>query len=131
MTACGSRFDVMIGSVLMLLGGGRQKTARTVLAAMGEEIAGDLRWVASSAYVAGYEAGRRELAAEIAGTAKVKRPVRQKSHEWLADKVGDPELRRRVLDLLRISDADLQRVLEGRAQLSSTMWRRLREELDP
>jgi hypothetical protein len=94
-------------------------------------------------YRVGYEQGQRALAQQIQGTAR--RPAArsakyghrshatvrnvQARHAWLRECVRDPRLRRRALDVLGIREADLDVVLEGRAQLSSTMWKRLREEL--
>jgi hypothetical protein len=148
MTAPRTRHAATIDAVLVLLDGGRARMARTLLEGLAEDVVAELRRVADEAYWAGYTEGRRDLAWEIAHGKRSRAPERHSAqcpkpghggepakrkvpprHAWLADRVRDPVLRRRALDALGIGDADLEVVLDGRARLSSTMWKRLRTEL--
>jgi hypothetical protein len=150
-----TRHAATIDAVLVLLDGGREAMARTLLARLAVDVAAEMRRAAAEAYEAGYEAGRAALAAEIVGDAKPRRPAKVAGRErgseiagppdvgsspqaaqrkqprlvWLAERVRDQQLRRLVLDVLKVDERHLDGVLEGRAQLSGSQWRRLRSEL--
>jgi hypothetical protein len=119
--------------VLVLLKRGRVQVAMQQFERLPElvrdEITDRLGAASWDGYCKGYAAGRAAMAAEIMAEAKPKKPRAQKRHEWLAQRIRDPALRRRVLAVLGIGDADLDVVLSGRAQLSGSQWRRLREVL--
>jgi hypothetical protein len=80
------------------------------------------------AYRDGYERGRADLSAEIAGLC-VKRAKKPTNAEWLRERVADPAMRARAKATLRLDDKLLDRVLEGGVGLSPTSWRELRKEL--
>src|SRR5688500_11027863 len=126
--------------ILLLLRRGRVGPALSQL----ERLPGLIRREALEAAAEGYLEGQRALAAELthgkpkrsANTTRASHSGRTPNpkvpprHEWLAELVADPALRRRALDVLGVREADLDVVLEGRAQLSSTQWRLLRRELE-
>jgi hypothetical protein len=99
------------------------------------------------AMASSYEEGRADLAREIRGEAptgllqrallkaktrdgaKPKRQPAVRRHEWLAQRIRDPELRERAKAVLRLDDELLDAIAEGGVALGSSSWRKLREAL--
>ena len=117
-------YSAAIEDVIVLIRSNRVGMALTVLEGLTGLVDGELM----VAMAAGHAMGRR--GEPLPGGKKApKRPRAPKRHEWLADRVRDPQLRRRALDVLGIREADLNVVLEGRAQLSGGQWLKLRRTL--
>jgi hypothetical protein len=126
MTATRPRYAATIDAVLVLLEGGRTAMARTVLETLGADVAAAVR----HAYADGREDGERDLARQITGTAKPRRAKAPRRHEWLAQRIQDPELRERAKQVLRLDDALLDAIAAGGVGLGQNQWRLLRRELE-
>jgi transcriptional regulator GlxA family with amidase domain len=112
--------------VLALLRTGGPNMAAAVLETLPAMIEGELRRVAGFHYLRGRADAQRMRRRD----PERRRSRAPKRHEWLNTKLADPLLRARALDLLRLDDRRLDRVLAGTVGLSPGRWRQLKRELE-
>src|SRR3712207_3946969 len=105
----------------LLLATGRPGTAKILLEQLPGAIETAVTQVAGLRYLEGRADAERIRRQRTAARAR-RRPTRL---DWLKTKLVDQESRARVLAALRFDDTALARVLDGRAVLSGSQWRRL------
>ena len=116
----------------LLLRSGRASMALTLLEALPAALEAELARVTANAYDRGHADGRHVEASARQRKTLQKRPPptsaprRLTRLDWLRSMVAEPAQRERVRSILRLDDRILDRVLDGRAQLSETSWRALK-----
>ena len=120
-----------VRDALLLLESGRAAMARRVLETLADAIELALRSATSEAYLRGQTDTHRMPATQKAKTMPKRPPPtsaprRVTRLDWLRSMVAEPAQRERVRAILRLDDRILDRVLDGRAQLSETSWRALK-----
>jgi hypothetical protein len=90
--------------------------------------AAEVRTQYNIGYLEGRAAGERAMHRKLAPKPPPS-PFGHRRHEWLQGVLADPEGRAKARSAVTLSDALLDRVAAGRAELTGAQWRKLREAL--